>query len=158
MRIDVESDYFAIPSDYCCCCGAKADQSKLVSHARTINNIPVETKGWYFPYCIACIEHQKPNTVGHAILVIGGIGCVLSLLNASPVWGLAAGCVTALGFAASRGIAESKMAPECSSVGEAVELLGWAGNTNQFYIRSDRFAKELLRMNPAAAREEPSDG
>ena len=152
MRIDIESDSFLIPSNYCCCCGAKADQSLWVGHSRSINNIPVETKGWYFPYCTPCIEHHKPENIARAILVFGCIGVILCFIRGDFLVALAAVCITVLSCAVAGYIAESKKTPMCSSIEEAVELVDWTGKINRLDIKSYSYAKDFLLCNAGSSR------
>ena len=153
MRINIESDNFHIPSNHCCCCGTTANQSLWVGHYRSINNIPVERKGWYFPYCTACIEHHQPDNIARAILVLGCVGVILCLTRGEFFLGLAAACITALSCAVAGYIADSKRNPMCSSVDEAVKLIGWTGEMNMLVIKSDSYAKEFLLSNSGIARQ-----
>ena len=41
----------------------------------------------------------------------------------------------------------------CSSVDEAVKLIGWTGEMNMLVIKSDSYAKEFLLSNSGIARQ-----
>ena len=153
MRVEVDSDHPIVPSGICCCCGSLPTRSELVSHARTVGGLPVQAKGWYFPYCEVCLGHQRPHRVGSAIVTIGLVLTVLLGLKAPLVWAMSSGGATVLGFAICHHVANVRKSSRCACSHHAVELVGWTGRTSTLVMRSDVFARAFLSANPRVSRQ-----